>query len=508
MGQRFHSVTLLEDKCRGCTNCIKGCPTEAIRVRAGKARINADRCTDCGECIRRCDNHAKIAVTDPLERLSEFRYRIALPPPALYGQFEEGTDPERVLEAFLEIGFDEVYEVAFAADIMSIATREFVLHSGKGARPYISSACPAVVRLIQVRFPGLIDNLVPLDPPITAAAKLAKKEKAERLGLRPEEIGAFFITPCPAKATWIKESILSGKSFIDGAISVASIYPELLKALAAANGKAAANGNRKAAIAGATPVDGDCKAMGMGDGNRWREKEERRALAKRGGLQRASGFGIGWGTSGGENEAVGVDDYLVVDGIHNVIAVLEEVEMGKLDSIDFIEAQACIGGCVGGPLMVRNPFIGRVALRKLVARFKGRPLLPGEDREKFLRLYHEGFFDMQEEIIPLPAFKLDQDMAKAISKMEELEKVLQELPGLDCGSCGSPHCRALAEDIVQGLAVETDCVFKLREQVKILAEELFILAQKDPSAIGKREELKEEARGEPAPSEGTRDTNA
>ncbi|MDK2889257.1 MAG: hypothetical protein PWP72_2135, partial [Thermoanaerobacter sp.] len=71
-----------EEKCRGCTNCIKHCPTEAIRVRKGRARIIEERCIDCGECIRVCPNQAKLAITDSLEKLKDFKYTIALPAPS------------------------------------------------------------------------------------------------------------------------------------------------------------------------------------------------------------------------------------------------------------------------------------------------------------------------------------------------------------------------------------------------------------------------------------------
>jgi len=73
MESRFHSVALLEEKCKGCTNCIKRCPTEAIRVREGKAVINAARCIDCGECVRTCENHAKIIIANSLEDLRQLR---------------------------------------------------------------------------------------------------------------------------------------------------------------------------------------------------------------------------------------------------------------------------------------------------------------------------------------------------------------------------------------------------------------------------------------------------
>ena len=64
-----HSVMLQEDKCKGCTNCIKRCPTEAIRVHKGKATIINERCIDCGECIRACPHGAKHAVTDSMDML-------------------------------------------------------------------------------------------------------------------------------------------------------------------------------------------------------------------------------------------------------------------------------------------------------------------------------------------------------------------------------------------------------------------------------------------------------
>ena len=151
MGTYFHSVTLDEDKCRGCTNCIKRCPTEAIRVRKGKARIINERCIDCGECIRICPYHAKKAITDPLEIINNFKYKIVIPAPSLYGQYKSIYSRDSILTALKGLGFDEVYEVAKAAEIVSKATKKLI-SSEKQKLPIISSACPAVVRLIQVRF--------------------------------------------------------------------------------------------------------------------------------------------------------------------------------------------------------------------------------------------------------------------------------------------------------------------------------------------------------------------
>jgi CO dehydrogenase/acetyl-CoA synthase gamma subunit (corrinoid Fe-S protein) len=75
--------------------------------------------------------------------------------------------------------------------------------------------------------------------------------------------------------------------------------------------------------------------------------------------------------------------------------------------------------------------------------------------------------------------KLDNDVVEAMKKMERMEIVLQHLPGLDCGSCGAPTCKTLAEDIVRGEAKELDCIFLLKDKVKKLAEEMVDLASKD-----------------------------
>ena len=446
MGQLFHSVLLIEEKCRGCTRCIKNCPTEAIRVRAGKARINAERCTDCGECIRICDNHAKTAITDSLSRLKEFEHTIALPAPALYSQFGREVDRRRVLAALMDMGFDDVFEVAYGADIATFLTTEYLKKQGAKA-PMISAACPAVVRLIQVRFPALIDYLIPVDSPMACSGKLAKEMKAAELRITKENIGAFFITPCPAKVTWVREANKLGSFPVDGAISISDVYGEIVKRLPEIS-----------------PSHPELKA---------------------------SPVGVGWGRSGGERIAAGISKSLVVDGIHNVIDVLEQLEMGKLQDIEFVEAQACTGGCVGGALTVINPFIGRMNLEALVDKSETRPKLRDELTEDLNLEERLGEFTIKPDIVAVPAFRLDQDVSRAITKAEMIEKVVSELPGLDCGSCGSPNCRALAEDIVQGLAVDTDCILKLREEIEILAEQLLEMAKKSPPAL--KEDSKEDS---------------
>lgn len=416
MQEFFHSVTLDRDKCRGCINCIKRCPTEAIRVRNKKAQIIAERCIDCGECIRVCPHHAKRATSDKLSILSKFEYTIALPAPSFVAQFNNLEDVDIVLNALIDFGFDEVYEVARAAEIVSAATRK-LMEEGALPRPVISSACPAVTRLIRVRFPSLIDHILPLNAPLEVAARLAKRAAAEKTGLPPEKIGAIFLSPCPAKVTAIRMPLGTEKSAVDGAIAVSSIYPRLLPYM-----KEAAEKNLRF-------------------------------------LSEAGRIGISWGSSGGESAGLIGDNYLAADGIENVIRVLEDLEDEKFRDVNFIELDACAGGCVGGVLNVENPYVAKTKLYRIR---KNLPVSLNhlEDADLISNGHSEEALCWDVPLEFVPVLKLDDDVFEAMRKMEQVEQITASLEGLDCGSCGAPSCRALAEDVVRGLASVDDCVFR------------------------------------------------
>jgi iron only hydrogenase large subunit-like protein len=440
MSEYFHSVRLTPERCKGCVNCIKRCPTEAIRIRGGKAKITEARCIDCGECIRRCANRAKTAVTDSLDDLKDYKYNVALPAPSLYSQFSADVPANVVLCGLMHLGFDEVFEVAMGAEIVSDATVEY-LKRPEAKKPAISSACPAVVRLVQVKFPELIDNLIPLEAPVEVAARLVRSTRCRELGLAPEDIGVWFITPCPAKMTAFKQPLGADKSSVTGAIGISQIFGELLKAVAV------------------VPRDANC--------------------------QRATARGVGWALSGGETAAAAAANSMVVDEIHNVSEVLEQVALGKI-KVDFIEALACSGGCIGGPLTVENRFVAEHRMHQRLAKMRAEDEARGAAPSQYYP--DSSLTEYDRTIEPRPIMRLDEDIFKAMYKVEQMEKTLKKLPGLDCGSCGSPNCKALAEDIVQGAAVETDCIFKLRERVRDLAQEMVGLAAKLPPSLEEREE--------------------
>ena len=416
-----HSVSLDVGKCKGCTTCLRHCPTEAIRIRDGRAVINPDRCIDCGECIRICPNKAKKAIYRKFEELEGFRWRVALPAPSLYGQFENLEDIDYVLQGLLDIGFDDVYEVSRAAELVSAYTRRYLKRSDV-KKPVISSACPVIVRLLSLRFPSLCDNIMPILPPMEIAGMLAsEKPSEEHPELRDEEICICFISPCPAKVSYVSNGFAGRKSAIDAVISISDVYFALLNVMNKQN------------------VPPPVSRSGM--------------------------IGVGWASTGGEATAIFNDKYLAADGIDNVIRVLDQIEDGNIPELEFIELNACNGGCVGGTMAVENPYIAKARLQTL------RRYLPvsrnwlynnGTDEDSWIP--DEYFF----EELPTyqPYARLSGDRKESFQMMADIQKIIERLPDIDCGSCGAPSCHAFAEDIVRGEAVENDCIIRMREQME------------------------------------------
>lgn len=422
MGNFKHSVSLIVDKCKGCTNCLKRCPTEAIRIRDGHSVIDEDKCIDCGQCIRVCPYQAKKASSDKLEKFSHFKYKIAIPAPALYGQFDRLEDIDYIISGLYECGFDDVLEVARAAELVSSYTRNYLARPDV-KKPVISSACPAITRLISMRFPYLTDHLLPLLAPVELAAKLAKEEAlALHPELKLEDVCVLFISPCPAKVSYVRNPIGIEKSDIDGVLAISDIYFKLVSVM-----------NKLSTI---------------------------------GHSSKTGSIGISWAGSGGEARALLNDKYLAADGIDDVINVLEEIENGNLSGLEFVELNACHGGCVGGTLNVENPFIAKARLTSL------RRCLPVSQNN--IPRDNNGFipddYMWSKAVDYAPVSRLSEDRGKAMEIMAKIQQVNAVFPQIDCGACGSPTCRALAEDIVLGNSTVSQCIFVLKEKYKELSE--------------------------------------
>lgn len=433
----YHSVQLNREKCQGCVSCVKLCPTEAIRVRNGKAEILADRCIDCGACASGCPYHAFSVKTDTLEGLSKFVYNIVLPAPSLYSQFPANVPLEDIWQGLHNLGFDEIFDVSLASEYVAKEIEAYLKNYTGGRKPLISSTCPAVMRLIQVKFPELIKQVMPVLAPVEAAAIYVKREAAARRQLPTELIGVWFISPCPSKETNIRQSVDVQHTELTGSFSLSEIYGLLLK--------------------------------NMGGSHELN-------------VRTGSSYGLGWGTYGGELVSAGISNGLSIHGIDNVYDILEQISMNKMPQLDYVECNACQGGCIGGLLAAENKFVAESNLRQRIRQLRQQE--PADRQETMARTMVLQDFPAsaayRKKLVPRPMMQLDDDIMEAMKKFEQMEEVLCSLPGLDCGACGAPSCQGLAEDIVQGKAHEIDCIFKLRASVHKLSQGMLELAKQIP----------------------------
>lgn len=406
----FHAIYVDENKCIGCTRCMKICATNAIRIQNGKAVINNGKCIDCGECIRVCKDNAISIAQGDFQSIFKYKVRVAIIPAVLSGQFKLDVSTDEIHQALINIGFTHVYEEELSAEFQIDAIRKFQKESEN--KPVISSFCPAIVRLIQVKYPTLTNNLVLVKSLIDITGLTILKEAAEK-GYDSSDVGIFYITPCAAKICAVVSPVGDDNSPITGFLNMDMMFDMISKELI------------------------NVKRNPIPDFNRDVH------------LTRTE---IKWSLTGGEiKHASGRK--LSIDGIDNVIEFLDIVDDEVIDDIDFLELRACDQSCAGGILCQGNRFL---TVEKLVMRAN----------KKHVNIRHAPYYeDITYDEIKVPKVKprhvygLDSDISVAIKKMETKRKLIDVLPNLDCGACGCPSCESFAEDVVNDLAPVSNCIF-------------------------------------------------
>jgi iron only hydrogenase large subunit-like protein len=407
------------------------CPTGALRVRSGKAELYNERCVDCGECYRVCPVSAISVEQDDFNKIFNYKHRVALVPEILFGQFPENVSKGIIYKALKRIGFSEIFEVEHAAEILKKATSEYMENSDQ-ERPLISAFCPAIVRLIQVKFPALVHHVILQKPPLDIAALYYRNKMIDE-GCNPEQIGIFYITQCAAKIAAIKSPVGENDSQINGVINMDFIYNKIYSTIK------------------------DEKAR-QNDEDSYDDQLSPEA--------------VNWSLTHGESDNAN-GRCLAIDEIENVMEFLEKVEDGEMEDVDFLELRACDESCAGGILNPANRFLTVERLRNKAKKQEQKQ--EKESQDTGIVTYYDVLKDKLpiKPIIPRSIMKLDEDMTRALKKMQRVKDIMSRLPGVDCGTCGAPTCSALAQDIVNGEGTLKDCIFIQRkyEQQGLISKE-------------------------------------
>jgi Fe-S-cluster-containing hydrogenase component 2 len=395
---------------------MRACPTHAIRVKDAKAQYRSESCIDCGVCLPACSRSAICATTTSIEGLSRYKFKVAVPSPVLFGQFPNGITPTQIIDGLLDFGFDAIWDYSVDINLVARAIQQYV-DEWTGPTPLISVSCPVVVRLVQVSYPAMVQQLIPLQPAREIAGREAKRRFSAELGLRTDEIAAIYITPCQAKTISILQPAEGAVSNLDGALGFREIYNRVLAC-------ASPRKNTEA-------------------------KKSRPPIIRNSGLLRTH-------VSEGMGRLVQQHRYLQVTGLSNIIHVFNDIEKGKLRNVGFLEAYSCWNGCAGGNLTVANVYVAGTTLRSLA---RALPEIDSVTQAEVERRFSTEDFSLKAPIRPRSIRGTADNLKEKVQMRERAQAILATLPGLDCGLCGAPTCKELAKDVSVGDAGKDDCVF-------------------------------------------------
>ena len=394
-------LTLKKSNCKNCYKCIRHCPVKSIRFSGNQAYIISDECILCGQCFVVCPQDAKQIVdeTEKVKVLLQSGDPVVVSLAPSFVANYEGVGIDSMRDALKKLGFYDAEETAIGATIVK---NEYDRMINEGQRDIIiSSCCHSINLLIQKYYPNLLPYLADVLSPMQAHCIDIKK--------RIPNAKTVFIGPCVAK----KDEAQKYEGVVDAVLT----FDELTAWL----------NNEKISL------------------EKKKDKNEK-SLAR---------F---FPTTGGILKTMAMANpsysYMAMDGVENCMAALKDIEAGNVHNC-FIEMSACVGSCVGGPVMEkfhRSPVKDYLSVSDYAGKedFDVAQPTPNEVVKHFLAIDRGGVQPSEAEI---------QETLRQMGKMKKEDE-------LNCGSCGYDTCRAKAIAILQGKAEISMCLPYLKEKAE------------------------------------------
>ena len=401
-------LTLKKSNCKNCYKCIRNCPVKAIRFSGNQAHIIGNECILCGQCFVVCPQNAK-EIVDEIEKVKVFLQNgdpvvVSLAPSFIANY--DGVGINSMRKALKKLGFYDVEETAMGATVVKTEYERMLKEDGRDI--VISSCCHSINLLIQKYFPFALEYLADIKSPMQVHCQDIKK--------RIENAKTVFIGPCVAKK--------DEAEYYEGIVDAVLTFEDLSLMLKDAN------------IELEKELDKD-------------ENTKERLFPTTGGILKTM------------SQEESKYSYVAIDGVENCIAVLNDIKAGKIHNC-FIEMSACVGSCVGGPVMEKYHHSSSVTDYIRVVNYAGNKDFKVSQPD--LVELQKGF-EFIERKIPRPS---DLEISNVLRQMGKF-KPSQEL---NCGSCGYNTCREKAIAICQGKAEISMCLPFLKEKAETFSDNI------------------------------------
>ena len=399
-------LTLKKSNCKNCYKCIRHCPVKAIRFSGNQAHIIGNECILCGHCFVVCPQNAK-EIVDGTEKArvliqSGDPVVVSLAPSFIANY--EGVGIESMRRALKKLGFYDVEETAIGATIVKTEYERMLREEERDV--IITSCCHSVNLLIQKHFPSALEYLADVMSPMQAHCTDIKK--------RMPNAKTVFIGPCVAKK--------DEAEYYEGIVDAVLTFEELTNWL----------------------------------------KVERIELEKEMDdtpESRARFFP----TTGGVLKTMAQNTpgytYIALDGVENCISALKDIESGKIHKC-FIEMSACVGSCIGGPVMEKYHSTSPIKDYVTVADYAGERDF---DVVQPAPMNLKKHFSMIEKKLQVPS---ENDIMTVLRQMGKFKPSDE----LNCGSCGYNSCREKAIAIIQGKAEISMCLPFLKDKAESFSD--------------------------------------